>query len=282
MKRKNRYFCKKTKMNILRKISIVSVALAALYSFSVNPAVLPISVATGIFAFAEDTIYQFVENPPKFNDQQSHEEDLHDFLSKNLVYPPEAQQKGIQGMVFVSFVVEKDGSISNATVARGIDPLCDAEALRVVNLMPEWIPGNNDGEAERVKVTLPIQFRIKYKENTQTVEEPIYQCQTLESYPRFNEKSTHENDFRSFLQKNIVYPPEAQQKGIQGTVYVSFIVEKDGSLSNADIAHSVHPLLDFVALRVVYSMPKWIPGKLDGKEVRVKFTIPIKFERRDK
>ena len=268
-------------MNLLRKISIVSVVLAALYAFSVKPAVLPFIGATGFFVFVEDTIYQFVENPPRFNIQQSHEEDLHDFLSKNLVYPPEAQQKGIQGMVFVSFVVEKDGSISNATVARGIDPLCDAEALRVVNLMPEWIPGDDDGKAERVKVTLPIQFRIKYNENTQTVEEPIYECQTLERYPQFNEKPSHEQDFRQFLVKNIVYPPEAQKNGIQGTVYVSFIVEKDGSLSNADIAHSVHPLLDFVALRVVYSMPKWIPGKLDGKEVRVKFTMPIKFELRD-
>jgi len=99
--------------------------------------------------------YQFVEQMPEF---VGGEKELKKFLSQNLVYPPEAQYKGIQGTVYLSFVVEVDGSLSKVTVIRGIDPLLDAEALRVVNLMPKWIPGKQNGRTVIVKFTLPIKF----------------------------------------------------------------------------------------------------------------------------
>ena len=81
-----------------------------------------------------------------------------------------------------------------------------------------------------------------------------------------------------FLSKNIKYPVEAQKKGLQGRVVVGFVVEKDGSLSDVKTAKSVDPLLDEEAMRVVKSMPKWLPGKQNGKSVRVKFNVPILFK----
>ena len=86
---------------------------------------------------------------------------LFEFISKNIQYPKEAEDANLQGRVIVSFVVEKDGSVSNAKVVRPIDPLLDAEALRVVNSMPKWIPGKQNGEAFRVKYTIPVTFRIE-------------------------------------------------------------------------------------------------------------------------
>ena len=86
---------------------------------------------------------------------------LFEFLSKNIQYPKEAEDANLQGRVIVSFVVEKDGSVSNAKVVRPIDPLLDAEALRVVNSMPKWIPGKQNGEAFRVKYTIPVTFRVE-------------------------------------------------------------------------------------------------------------------------
>ena len=86
---------------------------------------------------------------------------LFEFISKNIQYPKEAEDANLQGRVIVSFVVEKDGSVSNAKVVRPIDPLLDAEALRVVNSMPKWIPGKQNGEAFRVKYTVPVTFRIE-------------------------------------------------------------------------------------------------------------------------
>ena len=81
-----------------------------------------------------------------------------------------------------------------------------------------------------------------------------------------------------YLMENIKYPEQAMKKGIQGRVAVSFIVEKDGSISNVRPILSVHPLLNKEAVRVVESMPKWTPGKQNGKPVRVRFNVPVMFK----
>ena len=81
-----------------------------------------------------------------------------------------------------------------------------------------------------------------------------------------------------YLMKNIKYPEQAMKEGIQGRVAVSFIVEKDGSISDVKPVLSVHPLLNKEAVRVVKSMPKWSPGKHNGKPVRVRFNLPVMFK----
>ena len=81
----------------------------------------------------------------------------------------------------------------------------------------------------------------------------------------------------SFLQENITYPKDAQEKKISGRVLVTFVVEKDGSISNVETVKSVFPSLDEEAVRIVKGMPNWKPGKQNGKVVRVKYTLPISF-----
>ena len=81
-----------------------------------------------------------------------------------------------------------------------------------------------------------------------------------------------------YIMENMKYPEQAMKKGIQGRVAVSFIVEKDGSISNVRPIHSVHTLLDKEAVRVAKSMPKWSPGKQHGKPVRVQLIVPIMFK----
>ena len=76
-------------------------------------------------------------------------------------YPKEAIEANITGKVFVQFVIEKDGSITNAKIARSASTLLDAEALRIVNNMPQWIPGKQRGKAVRVAYTLPISFSLE-------------------------------------------------------------------------------------------------------------------------
>ncbi len=82
------------------------------------------------------------------------------FVSKNLQYPAEAKEAGVQGAVVVQFVVDKTGKITSPKVLKGLSPECDAEVLRVVSLMPQWKPGMQDGEAVNVKYTLPIMFKL--------------------------------------------------------------------------------------------------------------------------
>ena len=86
---------------------------------------------------------------------------LMEYLASSIQYPPECEESCIQGRVIVTFVVERDGSISQAKVAKSLDPLLDAEALRVVNAMPKWIPGRQNGVTVAVKYTIPVTFRLK-------------------------------------------------------------------------------------------------------------------------
>lgn len=76
-------------------------------------------------------------------------------------YPTEAKEKGIEGVVYISFIVEKNGTITNVKVVKGIGGGCDEEALRVTKEMPKWLPGKNKGKPVRVQMTIPMKFALK-------------------------------------------------------------------------------------------------------------------------
>jgi len=103
-------------------------------------------------------VFSFAEVMPEFNGGQ---EAFRDYLSKNLKYPPLARENEIQGRVFVSFIVESDGHISNVQVVRSVNPLLDAEAKRVIEEMPKWQPGMQNQVPVRVSFTLPISFTLR-------------------------------------------------------------------------------------------------------------------------
>ena len=111
-------------------------------------------------------VFVVVEKQPEF---PGGTQGLMKFLSENIDYPKEAQDKGIQGRVIVSFVVEKDGSVADVQVVRGQDPLLDAEATRVIPLMPNWTPGLQKGERVRVRYTLPVVFSLPKGVSASTV-----------------------------------------------------------------------------------------------------------------
>jgi len=94
---------------------------------------------------------------------------LLEFMSKSIKYPEEAFKNGIQGRVIVTFVVNKDGSISDANVVKSVDPQLDEEALRVVHSMPNWIPGRQNGEPVNVKYTVPITFKLQGNDSKEVV-----------------------------------------------------------------------------------------------------------------
>jgi TonB family protein len=99
----------------------------------------------------------------------------------------------------------------------------------------------------------------------------------VEQMPKFNEADENGSEFRKYIAENLVYPKEAAKSGIQGRVFVQFIIDSEGFIKDAKVIRSVHELLDAEALKIVESSPKWIPGKQRGKEVNVQFTFPINF-----
>lgn len=106
----------------------------------------------------ETEIVVFAEVMPAFPGGQ---QAFNGFLKKNLKYPTVPQENGIEGRVIIQFVVDKDGTITNAEVVRGVHPQLDKEALRVVGLMPKWTPGMQNRKPVRVKYTMPVAFKLQ-------------------------------------------------------------------------------------------------------------------------
>lgn len=111
-----------------------------------------------------ETVFMVVENPPQF---PGGFEALAQYMVENVTYPPKAREFGIQGTVFVSFIVEKDGKVSNVRVLRSVNEDLDKEALRVVMSMPDWAPGTQRGEKVRVQFNLPVRFALNDEEEEQ-------------------------------------------------------------------------------------------------------------------
>jgi len=104
----------------------------------------------------ETKIFDVVEQQPTFSGG-----DPRVWIGNHIRYPAVAEENGVQGTVVCQFVVERDGSISNVTVARGADPALDKEAIRVIKSMPNWTPGKQNGQTVRVKYTMPIKFNLQ-------------------------------------------------------------------------------------------------------------------------
>lgn len=106
----------------------------------------------------DNRVFDVVEEMPQFPGGPNA---LFEYLSKNMKYPTDAEENGIQGRVIVTFIVERDGSITNANIIKSVDPSLDKEAYRLVRSMPHWVPGKQSGSPVRVKYTVPITFRLQ-------------------------------------------------------------------------------------------------------------------------
>ena len=252
-----------------------------------------------------DSIYQIVDQMPEF---PGGIDAMTGFVASNIKYPQDAIDEGKEGRVFVSFVVEKDGWVSNVKVLKGVCESIDEEAARVVRGMPRWKPGMKDGKPARVSFQLPVTFKLdqmnnEYKTIVRTViaedesgehstksstatypDDPVEGnmkpdkngvYQIVEEMPKF---PGGEPAMFKFISENVKYPQEAKDKNISGRVFVNFVVEKDGSVDEVKVLRSIGGGCDEEAVRVVKSMPKWTPGKQKGKPVRVSYIIPFVFK----
>lgn len=120
--------------------------------------VAPDSVAAPTDGVAKDEVFMVAEQMPEFPGGMK---ELLKFLQNNLKYPENAMKNNVQGRVIVQFVVEKDGALTEFKVARSVDPDLDAEALRVLQIMPKWKPGMQRGKIVRVKFTVPVSFKLQ-------------------------------------------------------------------------------------------------------------------------
>lgn len=337
----------------------------------------------------KDPILTVVDEMPSF---PGGEQEMINFLTQNLRYPSYEAAAHIQGKCFLSFVVEKDGTITNINILKGIPNGngCSQEAIRVVKLMPKWVPGKKNNEIVRVQYNLPVNFKLKsidsitqadtiYFEKAQVksskeralsyriiskqkdhylvtdryMKTNVYQmvavCSELDplhkdgpctyfyedgkkrsegnysndkrigkwtywynngtdssvidfsnngdykyiqaaniplndssvlEYPEvFAEFPGGQKAMSQFIVQHINYPTVERKNHIGGMCYLTFIVEKDGTLSDIKILKGVAngPGYDKEALRVIRLMPKWRAGAQFGKLIRVRYNLPIAF-----
>ncbi len=346
----------------------------------------------------ENTPYIMVEKMPTF--QGGDLNVFRNWVQSKIQYPKEAMEKGINGRVVCSFVVEKDGSLTEFDVLQSPDKSLADEVVRILKTSPKWESGEQRGEKVRVKYTVPIVFSIGNKnvadanvhgrvidaktkkqvpnvavlikeksigvfadesgqyiikgqpegiytliasavgyksaersvsiapdknvevnfeleENVVSLNEVTVSSDTkvaeanakaaaakvqeaanaqaaaeakvaedgdmpyikVEKMPTFMGGDL--NVFRNWVQSKIQYPKEAMDKGIKGRVVCSFVVEKDGSLTEFDVLQSPDKSLGDEVVRILKTSPKWEPGEQRGEKVRVKYTVPIVFSLAD-
>ena len=214
-----------------------------------------------------EQVFTVVEKMPSFPGGDA---ELLKYIATNIKYPKESQDNGEQGRVICSFIVGRDGSVNNPEVLRGVTPLLNEEAVRVINTMPRWNPVMQRGKAVAVKYTVPITFRLKSPVE-EAKEETLTVVDVMPQYPG------GDRELLKFIAQSIKYPTDAQEAGVQGRVICSFVVDKKGNIVEPKIIRGIDPSLDAEALRVIGMMPRWTPGRQDGKAVRVLYTVPITF-----
>lgn len=266
------------------------------------------------------------KNPPAAGEKVIEEPDIpaiftggtqqmNKFISSNLRYPADAASRNAQGLVVYTFIVEKDGTLSNFELMHRADSLLNDEALRILQMMPPWRPAKYKNEVVRSKTYVPMYFRLnknaKAANNNKTIAattSPAVKPENSNTAQQANtfqptekvEKMTKiatesidteiftivdkmpqffngESGLAEFIGNQMRYPIEARQQGIEGRILCSFIVGIDGSVSNIEVVQGIHPQLDAEAVRVLSLMPKWIPGENNGEKVSVKCLQPIDF-----
>ena len=227
-----------------------------------------------------DSVHWEVEHMPEFPGGDAA---LLEYIANSIKYPEGMSKESVLGRVNCQFVVEKDGSVSDVEVVRSINPALDKEAIRVIKTIPKFTPARHKGEVVRVKYAVPVRFGAKPPQAPQAAQKPQKSQTSLndptlyitaEDMPRF---PGGDAGLLKYIADQIVYPKNAEEEGIQGRVNCQFIVEKDGSVSNAVVVRPFHPELDKEAIRVLSALPKFIPGKDKGEIVRVKYSVPVRF-----
>lgn len=222
-----------------------------------------------IMAPGRDDLYYLAEEMPWFLEEGMAYKGFREFIAENIRYPDEAKDQGIDGRVFVQLTIKADGSVGDVELVKGVHPLLDEEAIRVIESSPPWTPGRQDGEPVDVVFTMPVTFMLDDNETGDVFH-------IVEQMPQFMGRS--QDAFREYLAENLRYPESAKEKGIEGRVFVQFIVKADGSVADAKIVRGVDPALDQEALRVVKESPDWTPGRQRGQAVNVAFTFPVTFK----
>ena len=209
--------------------------------------------------------------------------ELRAWVQRNVENPSEE----LEGTVQLQFNLSPDGSITDPQVLESPHPYLAQAALRTLYAAPKCEPGKNGEEAVTVPIVLSVKFfrpdattadlfwHEKAKESTDKLKDLDQPLEKIDVMPKF--RGGNAEKFRDWVTRHLEYPEEMYENGFQGVVVVSFVVERDGTVSTITLEEGSHPQLSQEALRTVAKSPRWTPGIHEGEKVRVRFTLPIIF-----
>ena len=236
---------------------------------------------------------------------------LQEFIEKEKKHPDEALKKREAGAVYVVFTVDTLGNIVRPRVATSVSPSLDREALRIVRKMPKWIPAKEGNKKINMDFTVIIRFyappdpdEIIFKLDCGLPKELEAPADINKIYDVVDTWPSFQGDLMTYLYNEMRYPAIAEGTGASGRAIVTFVVERDGSISHIKIARSLAsrsaiPIIDSMtaeyrqkakahnralqamdeeAVRVIKVMPKWNPGKYHDTVVRVSFMLDVPFK----
>ena len=230
-----------------------------------------------------EEVFMVVEKMPEFPGGTA---ELMKFLQQNIKYPEQARKDSIQGRVIVQFTIKKTGEVSNTTVIRSVSPELDAEAIRVINAMPLWTPGEQKGEPVNVKFTLPIQFRLVSGKGKSTQFTAVVNGKTIvvESQPTTRARYAEGREaMLSFFQSRLKFDISLSDKVAEHVLLQAFISPEGKLIGYNDITRKNNletpDALIQEAHRVADLLPKegWVPAVLNGKPVNGSVAIPVSF-----
>lgn len=213
---------------------------------------------------SKDSIFTYVDKMPDFPGGQS---ELMKFLQKNLRYPPDAREKGIQGRVLTQFIVNEDGTISDLQILTSIGGGCDEEIIRIIRMMPKWEPGMQNGIPVKTYFKLPCTFKLGDENGDGFLNH-------MNSTPQFKGGP---QAYQKFISKNFHYPKDAKKERIEGEVELSFSVDEFGKPGEPKIVRSLSKSCDQEALRLFQLIPSWQPGYTDGKPTLMNASMVLQF-----
>lgn len=241
---------------------------------------------------ADTSIYKIVEDMPRFPGCEQLYDDvvqkrdcagkkMLEFIYQNIRYPEEARMNGIEGTVVLKFVVEKDGSVSNAAVVKEIGGGCGNEALRIINGMNgiglAWVPGKKAGVAVRCEMTFPIKFKLEAPKDYVLIgKDTVYAV--VDTPPVFK---GGEVALKAYLEKNLVYPAVWKDSCTFGHMDVTLLVHPNGQTYVLELSNYNNLEFDFVWETILRSHKMWHlwePAKHKGRAVTSAVDFRITFQ----
>lgn len=237
----------------------------------------------------DDEIFTLVDKKPE---PAGGMEGWAEYLRNNLKFPLAARDARAGGRVYVQFVVNADGSISDVKAVKGVGYGCDEEAERVIRNAPDWTPGEQNGEKVKVRMIVPIVFKVHVSSSpSHGIRKPISRrpdpvmgsrvdAKDPVAFSRLTVKPDYEGSTEAFfydVKEYVQYPEEALEKGITGVVRIGFTVDEQGQVINLEPINSLGHGLDEVAMNFARNMRGWSIGKKRKKTVPVDLVLSVAF-----